>query len=181
MAGNRSRRLLIALVVIVLIFGGLAWFGFVRPPTAPVPRTADAVVVLAGDHGDRLARARAIVRQRSIAVLVILNPRDGTQASVDACRAPASYEVRCLTPSPVTTVGDGRALRDLVEREGWRRVIVVTSRFHVLRARLILSRCTNVSTIIVGSDPPYGARQWLRSIRHEIAGTVAALTLSRRC
>lgn len=58
-------------LTIAIVFGGLLTARlFVWPWTPPVTR-ADAVIVLAGDHGDRLAKTLELVRSGVAPVLVL--------------------------------------------------------------------------------------------------------------
>jgi uncharacterized SAM-binding protein YcdF (DUF218 family) len=148
---------------------------FVHPPSPALPATADAVVVLAGDHGDRVALAADLVADGRAPLLVVLHPEDGPQKSARPdCGATEPYEVLCLDPPLVSTRGDARAIRELAATRRWQRVVVVTSRFHVLRAGIVVRRCVGAEVTTVGSKPPFGARLWAHVIVHELGGLAQA-------
>ena len=92
-----------------------------------------------------------------------------------------TYEVLCLSPKPDNTRTEARAVGQLAKSRTWRRVIVVTSTYHVTRARLLFRRCVSGAVDVVGQRPPYGRRDALAQVRHEWLGFVYALTLARGC
>src|SRR5205823_5133085 len=82
--------------------------------------------------------ALALMRRRVAPVLAIsgafLDPK-WTKAH-RLCRGeegPTRYRVLCFVPQPYSTRGEARAIARLAVQHGWRRVIVVTSTFHVTR------------------------------------------------
>jgi uncharacterized SAM-binding protein YcdF (DUF218 family) len=148
---------------------------FVHPPSPSLPKRADAVVVLAGDHGDRVDLGARLVADGVAPLLVVLRPADGPgPPSRPACGATAPDPVLCIDPQLVSTRGDARAIQALATARHWRRVVVVTSRFHVLRAGIIVRRCVDAEVTTVGSKPPFGPRLWARVIVHEVGGLVQA-------
>ena len=53
---------------------------------------------------------------------------------------PLPFEVVPLGPRPATTRGEARGVARLARERGWERLVVVTSTYHVTRARLIFER-----------------------------------------
>src|SRR5262249_38139606 len=51
------------------------------------------------------------------------------------------YTVYCPHPHPFSTRGEARAVAQLAAAHGWRSLVVVTSRYHVTRARMLFDRC----------------------------------------
>ena len=165
-------------VTIGLLFVAQFAAVFVVPPSEERFAEADAVVVLSGDHGDRLELGLRLVRSGTAPTLVILNPGDGPAArSRPLCEEPQPFEVDCPTPPLVSTIGDVRQVQALADERGWRRVVVVTSRFHVARSRVVLARCSDVDVEVRGSRVDLPARVWARAVAHEIAGIGQALLL----
>lgn len=115
---------------------------FVWPPQH-VPGHADAVVVLAGARDPRLEGGLALVR-RGVAPVLVVSDGWGL-AWVEAnrlCagrRAPA--HVLCFRPEPYSTRGEARGFARLAAAHGWHSVVVVTSRYHIARARILFERC----------------------------------------
>ena len=63
-------------------------------------------------------------------------------------------------------------MAELARKHGWKRVLLVTSRFHVTRARMLFDRCTGVDVDAVGVDYP------LTSVPAAVAGEWVKLGLS---
>ena len=118
-------------------------FLFVRP-ARDHPRRVDAIAVLSGDLKHRLPTALALAREGVARILVV---SDGERSSFaparELCEHPArqSFRVVCFRPSPFSTRGEARGLREMIARRGWHSLLVVTSTFHVYRARMLFERC----------------------------------------
>jgi uncharacterized SAM-binding protein YcdF (DUF218 family) len=57
--------------------------------------------------------------------------------------------VVCFHPDPYSTRGEAEAFSRLAAKRGWRSVVVVSSRYHLVRARMLFERCYDgqVSTV----------------------------------
>ena len=175
---TRGRRL--ALVPIVAGAGlALSFVPFVWPATGD-PAQADAVVVLSGDHGERLSLALDLLERGVTTTLVFAGALDSARA-IELCHGDQSFEVICLTPRPDNTREEARAAGRLAEARGWRRVVVATSNAHVLRAGLLFERCVEGDVIMIGGDPPYSRRMALRNLVREWLGVARALSVARAC
>ena len=152
---------------------------FVRPATGQ-PARADAVVVLSGDHGERMARAMELLDAGVASTLVVDGVPD-SPAAIGLCAGPQPFEVVCLMPEPDDTRGEARAAGRLAASRGWDRVVVSTSNFHVARSEVLFQRCVDAEVIMVGADPPYGWRRVARAIAREWVATAYLLTVSRSC
>jgi uncharacterized SAM-binding protein YcdF (DUF218 family) len=115
---------------------------FVWPPRHPASR-ADAVVVLAGGRGPRLAKGLELVRRGVAPVLVVSDGWSPTWPEANRLCAgrPAPVSVACFHPAPYSTRGEAEAFARLAAQRGWRSVVVVSSRYHLVRARLLFERC----------------------------------------
>jgi hypothetical protein len=56
-------------------------------------------------------------------------------------RPPGAGPGRLLPPGPVQHAGRGTGLRPPAAGQSWRSVVVVSSRYHLLRARMLFDRC----------------------------------------
>jgi uncharacterized SAM-binding protein YcdF (DUF218 family) len=169
------------LVAILALAAGQLGALFVWPPQPAMHARYDAIVVLSGDHGDRFTLGRRFAVAHKAPVLVVLRPEDGPSAVTrPLCGQRRPFAVLCVDPPIVSTNGDIASTDELARREGWRRVLVVTSRFHVTRARLILDRCSGLDASVVGSDPRFGWREWRGVVAHEALG-VAQVGVSFQC
>jgi uncharacterized SAM-binding protein YcdF (DUF218 family) len=175
----RLVRLLLTLLV-------LAWlaataFLFVWPSTDP-PGRADAVVVLSGGRDTRLDPALRLMRQHVAPVLVIsgagLDPR-WHKARALCANGAHGFRVICFDPKPYSTRGEGRGIARLATQHGWTRVDVVTSRYHVFRARIVIGRCYHGRLAMIGARYPWteAPLSWIS----EWGKLLVQLTVQRAC
>jgi uncharacterized SAM-binding protein YcdF (DUF218 family) len=145
----------VVLLVVVLAFLGLSAKLFIWPEQDS-PGRADAVVVLAGSKA-RLTKALGLMRRRVAPLLMIsdgLAP-DWPEANRLCRRGSARFRVVCFRPNPYSTRGEAERIARMAANRGWRAVIVVTSTFHVTRARLLFERCLDRPRVrVVGADYP---------------------------
>ena len=152
---------------------------FVGPQTGR-PVRADAVIVLSGDHGERLAKAMELLDQGVTSTLVLAGTPD-SQRTIELCREAQRFEVVCLRPMPDNTRGEAQAAALLAGDRGWKHVVVSTSTFHVTRSALLFRRCMDAEVSMVGGDPPYAGRRMARVIVREWLAVGQALTFARTC
>ena len=110
--------------------------------------------------------------------LVLAGQADFAEAE-GLCRASVPYEVVCLRPVPYSTRSEARATAELAADRGWRRLVVVTSTFHVTRSRLLFRRCVAGHVDVIGAQPRSGPRIRTDVVAHEWLGTVHAFTVDR--
>jgi uncharacterized SAM-binding protein YcdF (DUF218 family) len=146
----------------LLVLGALvaAWLVacavlFVWPPAETgAPPHADAVVVLSGDH-HRLPPALALIRRGVAPVLAIssISHTPKWKAAIALCRAGryAGARVVCFEANPYSTQGEAEAVGRLARRDGWHSIVVVSSTFHLTRAKLLFRRCYAGRLSLVGS------------------------------
>jgi uncharacterized SAM-binding protein YcdF (DUF218 family) len=155
------RRLVLLVLLLAALTAASVWL-FVFPRT-DAARRADAVVVLSGSNYDRLTKGLALVRARVAPVLVV---SDGFRTAPQLCNRRRPYRVLCVEPHPFSTRGEAEEIARLAAARGWRRVDVVTSRYHVYRARLIVKRCFHGKLRVIASEPHLldyvvgGASEW---------------------
>jgi uncharacterized SAM-binding protein YcdF (DUF218 family) len=82
-----------------------------------------------------------------------------------------------VRPDPYTTRGEARAVARLADEHGWRSVVVVTSRYHVPRARMIFNRAWNGDLRMMGVP----STSWRLPFDYasEVVKALYALTLRR--
>jgi uncharacterized SAM-binding protein YcdF (DUF218 family) len=175
---------------ILLLLGTLlgAWliacaFLFVWPHTDPVPRKADAVVVLSGGRDSRLDPALALVRRGVAPLLVISSPRQDpkwrTARELCSAQPTGRFRVLCFEAVPFSTQGEARAIGRLARTHHWKNVVVVTSTYHVTRARMLIRRCYPGALSMVGT----GAAWWRlpEEWAFETGKLFVQLTVRRSC
>lgn len=178
-ARRRFRRLVGLLVVASALLATASMPLFVRPP-ADTPTRADAIFVLSGDRGERVAAALRLADRYPGATLVHV----GTPDSIFVRRLCAGLEGRdavCLAPKPDNTRTEARAIAQLTRERGWTRPVVVTSTYHVTRSRLLVARCLDRGFETVAARPRIRWWQWIPQIAHEWGGLAQALVLRRGC
>jgi DUF218 domain len=101
-------------------------------------RRADAIVSLDGDRPRRLRKAVELAVGGVAPTLVIVRAEAVAPELLSGCELP--FEVLSVAPDPSSTRGEARAVARVAGKRGWRRILVVTSTYHVPRARLIFRR-----------------------------------------
>lgn len=148
-----------------------------------MPRQADAVVMLGpGLNGERVREALRLVRRGRAPVLVVSRARDpGWAAGQELCRGGRRFQVLCIRATPYTTRGEARTVDRLASKRHWGSLVIVTSTYHVTRARLLYRRCFDGRLDVVGADPEASLGEWAGAIAHEWGGLAYAATLARSC
>jgi uncharacterized SAM-binding protein YcdF (DUF218 family) len=101
-------------------------------------RRADAIVSLDGDRPRRLRKAVELAVGGAAPTLVIVRAEAVAPELLSGRDLP--FEVLSVVPDPSSTRGEARAVARVAAQRGWRRILVVTSTYHVPRARLIFRR-----------------------------------------
>jgi uncharacterized SAM-binding protein YcdF (DUF218 family) len=145
-------------VIIVAVALGAAYAigipAFLQRDDDPLPPKADAIVVLAGSE-NRLPAAQALFGGGLAPTLVVSADRsshDSRRAKL--CRNPPQGVV-CIHAGPSTTEGEAQAVRELVDRNDWDSLILVTSRYNLFRAGRIFRRCVDAKITEHGVDEPW--------------------------
>lgn len=136
---------------------------------------ADALVSLDGDRPRRLRKAVELAAAGAAPTLVVVGCAVAAPELLHARKLP--FEVLSVVPEPSTTRGEARAVARLVGERGWQSVLVVTSTYHVPRARLIFRRALARDLTVVSAG--CGRRRLPRDLCLEGAKLVLACTLRR--
>lgn len=147
------RRVLITTLTIAIASATAFWGGgyqlFYREHQDPL-RHVDAVVVLGGDNDGREAYGMRLVEAGYADTLVVSNPypfhkgsdQDRRTELRRLCRSSTSdIKVVCFEPEPATTEGEARFVSKIAESRGWTSVVVISWRYHIVRARYIFGQC----------------------------------------
>jgi uncharacterized SAM-binding protein YcdF (DUF218 family) len=143
-------------------------------PRADEPAPADAVVALDGDRPRRLVFALTLMERRLAPTLVAVR---GETVSPALFERDLPYELVSFVPEPSTTRGEALAVARLAAERGWRRIVVVTSTYHLTRARLIFERALACELRFVPAG--YSRRRLPRDIPSEWARLALALLVRR--
>ena len=177
------RRLIRLILVAFVAWLALALYLFVWP-SQDHPRRAGAIIVLSGDMEHRFPRALALARAHVAPVLVVSDgARSNWAPARKLCAQPSGHGFRviCFRPDPYTTRGEARGALALAERNHWRSLLVVTSTYHVYRARMLFKRCLDGHARVYATGTSSN-RAWLPvNIASETLKLGLAETLRRGC
>jgi len=177
------RRLLLILAGLVAAWLVACLVLFVWPPAeSSAPAHADVVVVLSGSKR-RLPPALALIR-RGVAPVLALSTVQRTKHWPQAERLCATHRyagarVLCFTAAPYSTRGEARTVARLAHARGWHSIVVVTSTFHLTRAKLLFKRCYHGRIAMIGSPSTWWQlpEEWAS----ETGKLLVQLTLERGC
>jgi uncharacterized SAM-binding protein YcdF (DUF218 family) len=119
------------------------------------PVRADAVVVLSGAK-NRLPVGAQLVREHDAPLLVVSRNDKPTPLEQQACAHRLDLKTLCVRADPFSTQGEARLIARLARDRRWSTVDVVTSKFHVYRARLMIERCYDRRLVVVDAPNPKG-------------------------
>jgi DUF218 domain len=177
----RPGPLLSLAVVLAVVYAIGVWLFLLREDD-PLPRRADAVVVLAGSK-KRLPLALTLMRARVAPTLVVstdASDRDPARFRLCTGPRPRGYTLICRRADPFSTRGEARLVRALVLEHGWRSLVVVSSRYHLFRAQRAFERCTGARLSMRGTD----ADPWWRKaieVPLELVKLARDETIRRSC
>jgi uncharacterized SAM-binding protein YcdF (DUF218 family) len=120
-------------------------------PHGDKPVHANAVFVLSGSPA-RLPVGVKLVREGYAPLLVVSrsSPKR-TPLEAAACAHRLGIRVLCVQAEPYSTVGEAETLARLAAQRHWTAVNVVTSKYHILRARMLIRRCYHGTLRMVGA------------------------------
>jgi uncharacterized SAM-binding protein YcdF (DUF218 family) len=175
------RRLVLVLAVLLVGFIVATGFLFIWPSSDSAGHV-DAVVVLSGGRDSRLDPAIRLVERHVAPVLVISGAgydRKWIKARHLCAAGSKDFRVLCFNPKPYSTRGEAREIARLARRHHWERVDVVTSRYHIFRAGILVRRCFDGHVAMVGSSYPWkdAPVAWVS----EWAKLAVQLTVQRSC
>ena len=134
------------------------------------------MIVLSGGREHRLAEGRRLVAAGVADTLVI---SDGRAAGWVEGNELCETDAVCFLPDPYSTQGEARWIAAEAERRGWDSIVVVTSTYHVRRARVVVERCYEGGLAVVGAEPPLENR--IIGVAWEWPKVVYYLTANRAC
>ncbi|MCR5977922.1 YdcF family protein [Gordonia jinghuaiqii] len=186
------RRLLAVAVVAALLavtaFWAVGYQLFYREHQDPLQRV-DAIVVLGGDDDGREDYGLQLARAGYADTLVISNPHRYHKGSDPVRRAhmrtlcnssTAERKVVCFEPEPTTTRGEAMFVRDLAASRGWTSVMVISWRYHLVRARYIFGQCYS-GEVVMRSVPRSYARsagEWTNEFVYQYAALAKAAAVA---
>jgi uncharacterized SAM-binding protein YcdF (DUF218 family) len=167
-------RLIRWVVGVLVVAWGIAAIALFVVRHGDDPIRADAVFVLSGSP-TRLPVGIDLVRKGYAPLLVV--SRTGPDAKPlerKACAGELDVPTLCFRASPYSTVGEAEELGRLAAQRHWTTVDVVTSEYHVVRARILMKRCYHGRLRVVGAPDQLLLLPWnavLESVKlvyHEV-------------
>lgn len=173
-----SRPVAAAVVGAVVI--ALAAMGrlFVWPAVDTVDHV-DAIVVLGGGEHVRLQTGLDLFAEGAGDVLV-LSAGTAEEATTHGLDCDDSTVV-CVDPTPVTTAGEARTISELAAYRGWASLAVVTSTYHLSRARALFGQCFDGRLAMVEAPVSRDRMGLARDAVREVPALIAGLTFARAC
>jgi uncharacterized SAM-binding protein YcdF (DUF218 family) len=137
------------LLVVAWVVGAVALFGFHHDGP---PVHADAIVVLEGSS-TRLPLGVKLANE-GYAPLLVVSRGDSKKLEQKVCSNTDHLRVRvlCFYAKPASTQGEAEEIGRLAKQLDLKRIDVVTSQFHVFRARMLIKRCFHGDLHMVGSS-----------------------------
>jgi uncharacterized SAM-binding protein YcdF (DUF218 family) len=153
---------------------------FVWPEVGRAER-ADALVILGpGRNGERYREALHLIRRNVARAIVVSESSRPSRWPIQQALCARAAAV-CFRAEPSTTRGEARSTARIAKAHRWGSLIVVTSTFHVTRARLLFRRCFGGSVTVVAAGTGGGRVSLARPIVHEWGGLLNALIRERSC
>jgi len=168
-------KLFLAVVVAAWLIG--AYLLFVHRD-GDVPVRADAVVVLAGAD-DRLPVGLDLVRRHYAPILLVSRSHEPSPLEQHVCTGAAGVIAVCEPADPYSTRGEAELIARVAKERRWHTVDVVTSRFHVFRAKRMIERCWDGRVDVVAAPNP----DWPRFAWDVVTESVKVVyhEIDRRC
>ncbi len=91
----------------------------------------------------------------------------------------AHVRILCFTANPASTRGEAEFIGRLAKERGLSTIDVVTSQFHVFRARIVIARCYHGRLQMVGASQPAWKLPWYAV--NETAKLAYQLVVARSC
>ena len=174
-------RMLAAVLVLVLLAGPGTFAATMALPRSDAPFDSGPIVVLGGGEAHRIGGAGQLpgVGQRPDRLLIASWTTPEAVATIGrSCDEP---HVWCVQPEPVSTYGEARTVARWAAEQGWDRVTVVTSDYHVPRSRWLFEQCIDGRVNVVGVEHDLSPRQRVRAVARESAALLRSMVLHRSC
>jgi len=172
---------LAAVVIIVLVDVTISGYVLFNNSRVDDLAHADAIVVLGGEHDGREDYGLELAAEGWAPTVVMSNayPK-GDPVMERACRAREDVEVICVRPPVLTTRGEAMAVRTLANERSWNKVIVLSWRYHLPRARMVFRQCFSDDPDAVLMRPvpreyPFSLLQWDVVYSYQFAGYAKAI------
>ncbi len=176
---SSKTRLVAAIVVGSLVVLASAIARVLVWPPSDVPESVDAIVVLGGGDQVRLLTGLALYAD-GVADALVLSAGTADDAADHGVHC-EDTGVFCVEPEPGTTAGEARTVAALAAEQGWSSLAVVTSTYHLSRARMLFGQCFDGHLFMVEAPVPRATMTFLGDVVRELPDMVAGATFARAC
>jgi uncharacterized SAM-binding protein YcdF (DUF218 family) len=166
--------LLLRVIVVAFVLWAAAAVALFIVRHGDAPIHADAVFVLSGSP-TRLPVGIKLVREGYAPLLVVSRTAAAAKPlERRACAGKLDVRTLCFQARPYSTVGEAEELGRLEAERHWTAVDVVTSEYHVVRARILMKRCYHGRLRVVGAPdqllllPWNAALESVKLVYHEV-------------
>lgn len=172
-----------SITVVAALNGAAGYLLLSRAPDSD-PSHVDAIVVLGGEHDGREDYGVGLARRGLASTVVLSDPyprRDPVMARL--CRPrDDGIDVLCAPPEPSTTRGEAKLVRRLAGERRWKSVMVISWRYHLLRARLVFRQClSSIGVAVTAAAVPrhyvLPVGYWEYLYLYQFGGIAEALTV----
>ena len=176
--GVRTRRplagvVVAGMVVVAACLGVLTWRWFLQPQQDQIDQV-DALLLFDGGSGERIESAYRLAQSGRVGHVVLVVGVGQAASEGQPCGDwPAQVVVHCLNRNGVVnTRSEAAVMAQHAQSQGWDTVVVVTSTYHLGRARLLTQRCFDGEVLGMGGTPDISPPRWFGRIIHEWGGRV---------
>ncbi|OBF30300.1 hypothetical protein A5724_24110 [Mycobacterium sp. ACS1612] len=139
---RRAAVIVAAILVALTVLMGISGMAVFTNAKVDALQKADAVVVLGGEHDGREDYGIELARGGWAPTVVISNAYPTDDPVMDrVCKPQPPIEVICARAPQMNTRGEAQMMHRLALKRSWSKIIVVTWRYHLPRARLIFQQC----------------------------------------
>lgn len=150
---RRTAVLITALATVGVALNGTVGYLIFGNAVDSAVSHVDAVVVLGGEHDGRERYGVALARQGIASTVLLSNPYPASDPVMKrmCLRRNDAVEVICSRPDPLTTRGEAIMTRRLARERNWHKILIVTWRFHLPRARLVFHQCLSGTGVSIAA------------------------------
>jgi hypothetical protein len=168
----------LALLLAVAIAWGVAGYVLLVKPSLNTPRHVDAVLVLGPPTANgRFEVGLQLVKSGYASTLVVSGPTPNLPQLKQLCHdGIGNAKIICFQPNPRTTRGEAQKITELAARYHWKSIMVVTSTYHVSRARTIIQRCFSGTVLMQAAHRGIGFKDWAYQFVYQTGGYFRVIT-----
>jgi len=163
---RRAAVVVAAILVALTVLMGISGVALFRNAKVDPLQRADAIVVLGGEHDGREDYGLELARSGWAPVVVISDAYPKNDPVMErVCKPQPPIQVICARAPQYNTRGEAQMVQRFAADRSWTKIIVVTWRYHLPRARLIFQQCfsPNSDAVVMEAVPrryDYSLARW---------------------